>query len=63
MRIWEIKGYVEAPGSPQTRFTTIIHALDRASATRLVQGQYEGATTKVKISSIRDMGKSDLKQN
>jgi hypothetical protein len=64
MRIWEIKGYVNTPGQGQVRFTTMMHALDRASATALAKAQYAGGDSqRVNISSIRDMGKSNLKQN
>ena len=61
MRIWEVKGYISSKIAPQTRFSTQVHALDRASAVRLVQGQY-GATAAqyIQISSIRNIGPSKL---
>jgi hypothetical protein len=63
MRVWEIKGYIQIPGQPQTRFTSEVHAVDRASAVRLATATYAGGTVKVNISSIRDKGKSNLTSN
>lgn len=61
MRIWEVKGYISSKVAPQTRFTTQVHALDRASAVRLVQGQYgASASQHIQIASVRDLGKSKL---
>jgi hypothetical protein len=62
MRQWEIKGYVQAQNGPQTRFTQTITALDRSSATRLVQAMYgHGDTVKVNIGTIKDMGSAQGK--
>jgi hypothetical protein len=63
MRVWEIKGYIQIPGQPQTRFTSEVHATDRASAVRLATATYAGGQVKVNISSIRDKGKSNLTSN
>lgn len=64
MRKWEIKGYVITPGHSQVRFTTVVDAIDRTSATALVKGTYgSGPSQQINISSIRDLGKSELKSN
>jgi hypothetical protein len=64
MRIWEIKGYVNTPGGPTVRFTTVINALDKSSAQALAKAMYgKGPTQTVNISSTRDMGASSLKSN
>ena len=64
MRIWEIKGYVTTPGHAQVRFSTVVHALDRSSAVALATGTYaSGPNQKVNISSIKNVGPSNMKSN
>ena len=64
MRVWEIKGYVVEPGKSNVRFSTVINALDRSSATTLVKSMYAaGPNQNVNISSITDKGSSSLKSN
>jgi hypothetical protein len=54
MRNFEIKGHIYVTNQPITRFETVVSALDRSSAERLVKSQYAGA--KVTISTVADRG-------